>query len=343
VDFIRTFAIILVVLVHTTAFPYRIPDEITSAVTFNWFTVDIFAAVANMAVPLFVMLSGALLLDTAKADEPMKVFYKKRFARIGIPMIFWTVIYFGWYRFVTGQPLTVNTVLSGLLSGSYYHLWFVYLLIGLYLATPFLRILIKHLSRQQFKFMLIVWFVGNVTVPLINQFFPFGFNPVMFILTGWVGYYLLGTYLLQAKVPSWKAWAGVVVGLVSTVVGAWWVTGTYGQSRALFFDEPLNTTLILASTSVFLLLIAIPKSRFGGCQSKLCGVLHWIGQNTLPIYFFHIIIMETIQSGFLGFSLNQTLMSPIFEIPLLTVITLAVTAALVYPLKKIPLIRTLIG
>jgi surface polysaccharide O-acyltransferase-like enzyme len=91
VDLIRTVAIILVVLVHATGFPYHIPGEITPTVIWNWWTIDVYGAVAYLAVPLFIMLSGALLLDPARADESMKVFFKKRFARIGLPMIFWTI------------------------------------------------------------------------------------------------------------------------------------------------------------------------------------------------------------------------------------------------------------
>lgn len=331
------------ILVHTAAFPYILPDTIDSTSVFNWFTVDTYGALANLAVPLFVMLSGLLLLDATKADEPMKVFYKKRFVRIGIPMIFWTIVYFWWYTYVSGQPLTINGVLQGLLSGSYYHLWFLYLLIGLYLATPFLRILVKHLDRNKFKYLLILWFVGNITVPLINEFAPFGFNPVMFVFTGWVGYYLLGTYLLKTKVPTWLAVTGVVVGLLTTIIGTWWITATVGLNRTGYFQEPLNTTLILASISLFALLIAIPKSRIENDHTKISGLLHWISQNTLPIYLFHIMVMQTIEAGYLGFQLNASTMSPIIEIPLLTAITFAVTALIIYPLKKIPIVNRLIG
>ncbi len=69
-DFIRTLAIFLVTLVHTTAFPYNIPDEITPTVTFNWFSVYAYGAVANVAVPLFVMLRGVLPLDLQKPTSP---------------------------------------------------------------------------------------------------------------------------------------------------------------------------------------------------------------------------------------------------------------------------------
>jgi surface polysaccharide O-acyltransferase-like enzyme len=343
VDFVRVVAILLVILVHTAAFPYYLPQNITSDVVTNWFTVDVYGAVAAMGVPLFVMLSGALLLDPVKADEPMRVFYKKRFLRIGGPMIFWTIIYFWWSTIAMKETLTVNNVLSGLLSGSYPHMWFLYMLLGLYLVTPFLRAMLKNLDRNKFKYLLVLWFVGNVSVPFINQFAQFPFNPVMFVFTGWVGYYILGRYLVETKVAKWKPIAVLIPALVTTILGAWWVTGTFGEAKIGYFHEALNATVILASVSMFLLLAAIPKAKIECRNKTLTSVLHWIGQNTLPIYLFHMIIMQTIEKGYLGFFLNQDTLNPIIEIPILTAITFALTAAAVYLVKKIPYSKYVIG
>jgi surface polysaccharide O-acyltransferase-like enzyme len=332
-------------LVHTTHFPYYIPETITSneAVVSNWFTVDIYGAVANMGVPLFVMLSGALLLDAAKADEPMKVFYKKRFMRIGLPMILGTIIYFAWAVFLSRQPLTSIDVLKGVLMGSSGHLWFLYLLIGLYMVTPFLRILVKYMDRRKFLYLLIIWLVGNVAVPFINQFASFGYNPVMFVITGWVGYFLLGAYLVQVKVKRWVAAVGLVAGLGSTLFGSWLLSAAAGIKYVNYFHEPLNLTLIVASTSMFLLLTAIPKTKIENINPTLKTALHWISKNTLPIYIFHIIVMQTLEIGYLGITLNQGTLNPIIEIPLLAIIVFFLTVVIIYPLKKIPYLKYAIG
>ena len=59
-----------------------------------------------MGVPLFVMLTGALLLAPGKQDEPLGVFFKKRFSRIGFPFLFWGALYFIWDFYVENQPFT---------------------------------------------------------------------------------------------------------------------------------------------------------------------------------------------------------------------------------------------
>ena len=92
VDLIRTIAMVGVLLLHASG-RYVItsqelnqmnPLEIT-----RWCVVDIYQSVAvPLGVPLFLMLSGALLLQPSKTDERLSVFFKKRWARIGLPSLF---------------------------------------------------------------------------------------------------------------------------------------------------------------------------------------------------------------------------------------------------------------
>ena len=94
VDLIRTVAITMVILYHALNEPY-----IASQLTFTqygvlWLSQTIYNSLAIMGVPLFIMLSGALLLQPSKVNEPIKVFLRKRLARIGIAFVFWSVIYF---------------------------------------------------------------------------------------------------------------------------------------------------------------------------------------------------------------------------------------------------------
>jgi surface polysaccharide O-acyltransferase-like enzyme len=134
VDLIRTVAIILVILLHAAT-------EVNPAVNFMspqgvqlWWASNVYNSISRTAVPLFIMLTGALLLQPTKAEEPLRVFFKKRWNRIGIPVLFWGAIFFAWDFFVKGQPATVNFVLQGLLVGPYVHFWYVYLLIGFTLS-----------------------------------------------------------------------------------------------------------------------------------------------------------------------------------------------------------------
>jgi len=68
-----------------------------------------------------------------------------------------------------------------------------------------------------------------------------------------------------------------------------------------------------------------------------------ISKNTLPIYLFHLIVLESLQNGYLGFKLSVTTLNPLVEIPLATAVTLAICLAVIVPLKKVPYLGRLLG
>jgi surface polysaccharide O-acyltransferase-like enzyme len=342
VGLIRTIAIVMVILVHASFFPYRIPGEITPTVIVNWFTADVFGAIGYLGVPLFVMLSGALLLNPTKADEPMGVFFKKRFNRIGLPLIFWTAVYFIWSFSVWEKPVTLLNIGQGLISGSYPILWFLYLLVGLYLVTPILRTLVKHIDRKKFRFLLAIWFVGTISVSLVHTFTNFTYNPLMFVITDWVGFFLLGIYLTKTKIHSTIAYLGLIFGMLVAIVGDWFLTASIGEQYTGYFHGYLSFNMIIASAALFLILIRIPHSRIYSGNIKINRLIKWIEHNTLPIYLVHIIVLESLHLGLLGFYLPYT-NNLLVDVPLITLVTFTLTAAIVYPLKKIPYVMKLIG
>ena len=342
VDLIRTIAILMVILVHASFFPYKIPGEITSTVMVNWFTANVFGAIGYLGVPLFVMLSGALLLNPVKADEPMGVFFKKRFNRIGLPLIFWTVVYFIWSFSVWGMPVTLSNIGEGLISGSYPILWFLYLLAGLYLITPILRTLVKHIDRKKFRFLIAIWFVGTISVSLVQTFTNFNYDPLMFVITDWVGFFLLGVYLTETKIHSTISYIGLIAGLLVAIVGDWFITASMGEQYTGYFHGYLSFNMIIASAALFLILIRIPRSKIDSGNIIINRLIKWIEHNTLPIYLVHIIVLESLHLGLLGFSFPYT-NNLLVDVPLIALVTFVLTAAIVYPLKKIPFIAKLIG
>lgn len=342
-DLIRTIAIFLVVLVHCCGFPYFIDsDTITPQVVLGWFTSDVYGAFGYLGVPLFVMLSGALLLEPTKADEPLSVFFKKRFNRIAFPMIFWSIIYFIWSYYIHGKQLSLFNIAQGVIGGTYDHLWFLYLLIGLYAVTPILRILVKHIDRKKFTLLLSLWFVGTVLTPIIHTFTTLSFNPLMFVFMDWVGYFLLGTYLAKTKIRSGLLYAALIFGLLTAIIGDWLVTATLGHTYTGYFHGYLSFNMIIASAALFALLIAIPPSRAQTRLGSVNRVMHWIGQNTLGIYLLHMIVLETLAIGLLGFTIPY-IDNPIIRIPTIAGIVFVITAAIIYPLSKIPYLKRLIG
>ena len=343
VDLIRTFAIVLVIMLHAATEPIQIIDQMSPQGVILWWTTNIYDSLARPAVPLFVMLSGALLLQPAKLGEPLRVFFKKRANRIALPFLFWGLAYFAWRFFVNGESLTANSILEGVLTGPYFHFWFFYLLVGLYLITPVLRVLMAYIDQKTFSFFMLLWFLGTAIMPLLSLFSPLSLNSNVFILTGWIGYFLLGAHFLKSRVRLDALFALLVLGLAWTIIGTYLIVGTMGEQYSQFFYDAKSFSMIGASAALFLLLAAVPPNALAERFPHGNPVLHLIGQNTIPIYLFHVMVLEALQKGFFGFQISLATMTPALEIPLITTVTLLICLGVIYPLTKIHFVKKLIG
>jgi len=348
VDLIRTVAIILVILLHAAIEPNPTVNFMSPQGVQLWWASNVYDSIARTAVPLFIMLTGALLLQPSKADEPLRVFFKKRWNRIGIPILFWGAIFFAWDFSVKGQALTVTSVLQGVLAGPYVHFWYVYILVGLYLITPLVRVLVAHADWKIIKYFLLIWFVGTGIIPLLTLYASISpqtvwFRQNVFLLTGLLGYFILGAYVAKLRLRSSVLFLMLALSSVWTIVGTYFLIGTMGEQYSQFFLDASSFSVIIASVTLFLILASIPNQTVENRFPNGNRLLKLISQNTLPIYLFHVIVLETLQKGYLGFKISVTNMNPIIEIPLITLFTLLICLAIIVPLKKLPYVKRIIG
>jgi surface polysaccharide O-acyltransferase-like enzyme len=343
VDLIRTVAIVLVILLHAAIEPYPFGNVINQAVVLHWWTANIYNSLTIVCVPLFVMLSGALLLQPYKVEEPLKVFFKKRFIRIGPPLIFWIAIYFLWRDFANHETLTLTSIAQGIVTGPSFQFWYIYMLIGLYLVTPLLRVLVAHANRNMLRYFLILWFLGTSIAPIAYLFVPFTLNNDIFLFTGWVGYFLLGLYLVDVKVRPKILYAILIIGFSLTAIGTYLLTYFIGGPRQYFFYDYLGIDVVVLSASLFLLLKSVPSNYIEKKSFSLNKIIHFISASSLAIFLIHVIVLESIERGYFGFRISITTMNPIVEIPLATAVTLLICLGILYPVSKVPILKKIVG
>jgi len=348
VDLIRTFGIILVVLLHASNEYYTTIQQTALESPVYWWSSTIYKSFALPCVPLFVILSGALLLQPSKTNEPIRVFLKKRFNRIGLAFLFWSAVYLVWAFLVTQTPVTLDNVVEGalysLFSGSYYHFWFLYLIAGLYLLTPILRKIVSVKDPKILKYLILLWFIDVAVVPIIQLITGYSLNDTVFVVGGFIGYFVLGVYLQRVKVRSSILHVLFFLSFIFTIASTWFLHFHFQSiGQNYFFFGYLSMNVMLASVTMFLLLSKLTVNWSRNIHPLVTRVVHAIGKNTLPIYMFHLIVMETLQRGYLGFKLSLTVMNPVIGIPVMTVVTLFITFGLILLMKKVPVLRTLIG
>lgn len=348
VDLIRAVAIVLVILLHASIEGDPNLDIMSPAGIQLWWTSNVYNAIARSAVPLFVMLTGALLLQPIKVDEPIGTFFKKRWNRVGIPVMFWGTIFFLWDFTIKGQTFTPLSVIQGILAGPYVHFWFVYALLGLYLITPILRVVVAHANWSIIKYFLFVWFAGTGIISLLSLYASISpqavwFRDTVFLFTGLIGYFIFGAYADRLRVRRSILFLGLILSTLSTITGTYLIVGNLGEFYGPFFLDASSFSTIIASVSLFLILASIPNKKLQNNFPRVNRIIKVISENTLPIYMFHFIILETLQFGYLGFRFSVTTLNPIIEIPLLTAITLIICLAIIVPIKKVPYAKRVVG
>ncbi|MCL2134121.1 MAG: acyltransferase family protein [Candidatus Bathyarchaeota archaeon] len=343
VDLIRVIAIVGVILLHAS-------NDLTSQHMgfdlLRWWTLDIYQGFGRMGVPLFLMLSGALLLAPSKKDEEIGVFFKKRFSRIGLPFLFWSIIFFFWVFYVENHPLTQDFIINGILNGPYFILWYLYMLAGLYLLTPLLRVIVANFTAKHFKYFICLWAIGTTLGPIITwaSIGQYQLDPNFFLIPVFLGYFVIGAYLVNVKVKRLTLVTLTALGLALTAITTCLMIMYH--SDTYFFHNYYSPTTILASIPFFILLNSYGKPPNDSKINKPSWkqrLMHVISENTLPLYLMHMIFIYLFQTGFFGFSLHGNIVNSIVGVPLMTVLTIGACLLIIIPLKKIPGLKHLIG
>lgn len=205
-DWLRFLACVLVILQHVTEFYYVAPD-FTPARTDNTFCIGLFNSLSRTSVPLFVIISGFLLHPTRQTTSE---FFKRRFTRILYPFFLWSIVYslyFAWMKDLSWMQWIKNVCLIPICYEAE-HLWYIYMLIGLYVLVPVLSPWLKSISRRELEGYLGLWLFTTL-LPYIRLVFPtigadvfFNPSPTFYYFSGFVGYFLLGHYFRQYQALS---------------------------------------------------------------------------------------------------------------------------------------------
>lgn len=193
-DIIRSTAIIFVIFIHSMG----LVDNCAKEGTAEWVISKMLHGLIHAGVPLFVMLSGALLLGK---EESLKVFFRKRMHRLLAPFVTWSVIVSvilyvqnGGRNIADWASAFVHQFVTEGVHGIY---WYVYLIVGLYLITPVLRRVFsscnKTLAVYVSSVLTFIWLLGNI-LPQCMVVSRFACDNLLYICY-FVWGYVLFTYL----------------------------------------------------------------------------------------------------------------------------------------------------
>ncbi|MFN8292085.1 MAG: acyltransferase family protein [Chitinophagales bacterium] len=328
---LRALATIAVILLHVAS---SILYNFSPHPSTNWHIGNLYDSAVRFSVPIFFMLSGALLLDK---DYSLTNFFHKRFLKVLPPFIFWCIVY-ACYNFyiqtdAEGKPFFptlfsnfyhfYNDTLLGILHGNSYHLWFVFQIIGIYLVTPLLRPWVKQANTTDFIYFLILWLTTLlIQCSTSKEYIP---DIPLATFTGYIGYFVLGYFLHKhVKINSWFALLLYIAGFAFTVLGTYFLSVKQGAFSG-FYYEYLSFNVLLSAIGVFLFFknLTIPASF----SQKTIAL---IGENSYGIYLAHVLILNILERK----NIDWQFTNPLLSIPLLTLLCLSVTTLLIHTLHK---------
>lgn len=339
IDFIRVVAIFLVVVVHVSGQLTNAWGEIP---TDQWILADIYGGLARICVPLFFMISGYLLLPRS---ESLGVFYTKRMTKLLIPLVVWSLIYLGWY--CGGHPNTCTPRFAWdllLRQGTYYHLWFLYSLLSIYLILPVLRLMIRpDTDKRILWYLLGLWLIFQPILTTAHRFWDFSIKLSAPLATGFVCFFVLGYLLGEIALSRARMILSSVIWVMSTlitVLGTYLSTRNSGQFDGFFYDF-VSLNVILASGAAFLLLRWISERKLF-TSAGVHVFMRALATGTFGIYLIHVIVIETLRYGIPSLQVSSFMGNAIWSIPFVSTIVFIVSFLIVRILQKIPILKYIV-
>lgn len=331
-DLLRVFAMTAVVVIHAAA-PFILGDKLPDI---NFATALTYDAFSRFCVPMFVMLSGAVMFSlNTDIDETPLQFYARKIKRFLPPIAFWFIFYW----FFSGRMSSVwqsNSIVEAgqnvwniLTNGiPYYHLWYLYMLPGLFFLGPLLRHLKRKVTPRQWMWLgigfLLFGILHNAKRIITGQGLPFFLEPVDFI-----GYLILGDVLLNKRVSKAWSFVGYIAG--SFVLATALYTFSLFNPGRFPFSSFLSPLIVLPTVSLF----ALAQQKLSVAKNKL---VYELAITSFGVYLVHAAIVDTIMK-MTNFSLTSFV---VVDIALYTLATIAISYAIVKILMSVKWLRWMV-
>ena len=331
-DVLRVIATLAVIIIHLTGAWLETLD----AASWNWMVCNLYNGLSRWAVPLFVMLSGMFLLDPDRPLGAGKLL--RHMLRLGIALAVWGLVYALVEQVAAAGALTpaaLAAAVEAVFRGhTHFHLWFIYMMLGLYLVTPLLRALIRGAEKRDLHYFFLLYAVINLFLPVFLLFRPSELIRVhlamTYLATGtlqYVGYYVAGYYLV--KYPPKGTLRNVLLGLgvlgaAITVLGTAYLPAARDRLLLYVYYSPNVAAMAVA---VFVL----AQSAAGNIRGRWWGR---VSQLTFGIYLVHMLVIKL----FTHFKIDIMVLPPLIGTPLLAAAIFVCSLVLAWPISRLPVL-----
>ena len=265
-DLLRVASMVGVVYLHTAAGALR------QLGTPLWHFSNLLSSLATAAVPLFFMLSGALLLSHPRTAE-LGTLFRRRLPKVLIPLLAWSGVVIALAGVLSGPQAALDKLIPLLNTPVMVPYWFLYALVPIYLVSPLLKKMTDGLSEAHWNYLVGLWLIATIGMDTLCDLAPAG--PWQSALTvhwtlnldfvgGYLGYFLLGARLarLQKLPRRGTLWGVTAASFAVIAAGTFWLT-----SRTGVYDERIKSYLHLFTAVLAAALFLLARSYGEGRSS----------------------------------------------------------------------------
>ena len=326
-DILRIIAIFAVITIHVSGTQFHV-SPITS---YNWQITNFFECFVRWGVPVFVMVSGMFFLNPQK-EITLKKLYHKNIFRLFVALISWGILYRSIHatKNIFTDNLDIQSAIlvllkeySHILFGPvWYHLWFLYMIIGLYLLVPIFRVFTKNATDKQYRYAFLMYVLFGSILPLIKNFIILFDNHLkinfkIVELTGYAFYFVLGYYLSQKELPSKiKKWIYILaIGSVFfQIFGTFGISYHQGIAKELLYEN-YSPNVMIQAIAIFVFIKDFSSKT--SPSAKIKSIIYTLSKYSFGIYLVH----DLFNILFYKIGFTTICFNPIFAIPIRSIIT----------------------
>ena len=333
-DLLKVLSSFAVVLIHVISeYWYDLPLKSSS-----FFSLTMIDGLIRFAVPIYLMISGAIFLNEEK-EITIKDILTKYALKIILLFIFWNTAYVLLTKLIIlEEPLTfklfLDSLVSTLLGKGVYHLSFLVLIIGFYLSVPLIRKITKKENKKEIEYLLILLLIFTSILPMIRSIFGIKVNySIMF--SGFLIYVILGYYLNTFPISKNKRIVIYVLGIVGyliTSLGTYFYSNYVNNHNELFYTY-LSLNVIMLSSAIFVFFKNLKIKN-----EKTKKVITFLGKEYFGVYLVHGFVIGLFHVlGLFDLDINMTL-----NVIILSILVFLVSLLISFIMSKIPYIKKLV-
>lgn len=337
---LRAFSCIAIVILHTYFCAVRLFQPETGARQMSMMVRNCML----FAVPCFVMVTGALLLDPEK-DVPIRKIFTKYISRAAGALVVFTFIFalfdFAVDRQGGGAAGLIRRWLYNLVTdSSWLHMWYLYMLIGIYLMLPLWRAVAKHADEKLIRYILILFCIFQSVLPTIGFFTDESVGFYIMVSTVYPLYLFLGYAIHKGYVRISDTVSVILIAasLAVILVSTWFGIGKNIKSLSSLGSSYAFIGVVAQAAAVFSLM----KGREDRRQERTGAggrFLLSVDRCSFGIYLIHVLVLYTI---YRVAKWNPYCHGGFFALLLTAAVTFAVSWAVTWLLKKVPGIQKIL-